>query len=156
MAYDVCQGYKGTIVGDLLPVTMPDCGDYGDVDTWTVDVPGHPLVTGLPASWSDDAEWSTVTAKPGSDVIVSGAAGNPMVVTSNAAGGTVVYLNHDMTYTTSTINANAVQLVVNAIEYASCAAQPAPDAIPTLSRWGILLMSILVITGALWALRRVG
>jgi uncharacterized membrane protein len=60
--YDVCQGYKGPIVGDLLPVTMSDCGDYGEVDTWTVDVSGHPLVAGLPTSWSDDAGWSTVTA----------------------------------------------------------------------------------------------
>ncbi len=156
IAYDVCQGYKGAIVGDLLPVTMPDCSDYGSVDTWTVDNPGHSLAAGLPASWSDDAGWSTVTAKSGADVIVSGTAGNPMVVTSDAAGGTVVYLNQDMTYTTSTINTNAIQLVVNATDYASCAGQAAPDAIPTLSRWGIVLMSILVIAGAAWAFRRVG
>jgi uncharacterized membrane protein len=155
MAYDVCQGYKGAIVGDLLPVTMPVCGDYGEVDTWTVIDPSHPLVAGLPASWSDDAGWSTVTAKSGAEVVVSGTAGNPMVVTSDAAGGTVVYLNQDMTYTTTTINANAVQLVVNATEYASCAEQ-VPDAIPVLSGWGIVLMSILVIMGAAWAFRRAG
>ena len=64
-AYDVCSGYKGAIVDGLMPVTMSDCGDYGYDETWTVDSPSHPLVTGLPASWNDPAGWSTVTPKSG-------------------------------------------------------------------------------------------
>jgi len=155
-AYDVCNDYKGAIVANLLPVTMPDCGDYGSVDTWTVDDPGHPLTAGLPASWTDDAEWSTVVPKAGSVVVVSGTDGNPMVAYSNALGGTVVYLNHDMTYSTSIINANALQLIVNGAEYASCAIRQPGEPIPTVSQWGIVLMSLILITAAFWRIRRLG
>jgi hypothetical protein len=37
---------------------------------------------------------------------------------SNTAGGTVVHLNHDMTYTVPLINADSLQLVVNAASFA--------------------------------------
>jgi hypothetical protein len=153
-AYDVCQGYKGAIIGDLLPVTMSDCGDYGDVDTWSVDLPTHPLVAGLPASWSDDAGWSTVTSKTGATTVVSGAAGNPLVVTSDAAGGTVVYLNHDMTYTLTPIHPNAMQLILNAVDYASCAFQPPAEQIPTISPVGAALMMVLFVLVAVVIIRR--
>jgi len=153
-AYDVCQDYKGAIVSDLMPVTMLDCGDYGASDIWTVDDPAHPLTAGLPASWTDDAGWSIVTPKAGTVVVVSGDVGNPLVSYSNASGGTVVFLNHDMTYTTYTIDANALQLIVNAAEYASCAEAPSSAQIPTISRWGIALMTLLLITSAFWAIKR--
>ena len=117
-AYDVCGGDKGEVVANLMPVIMPDCNDYGEVDTWTVDDPSHPLAAGLPGTWTDDAAWSTVVRKLGSAVVVSGTGGNPMVVYSKVSDGTVVYLNHDMTYTTATMNPNALQLMVNAAEYA--------------------------------------
>ncbi len=116
-AYDVCSGDKGAVVSDLMPVTMPNCADYGRAETWTVDDPSHPLATGLPASWTDDAQWSTVIPKLGSVVVVSGAVGNPLVVYSKVSDGTVIYLNHDMTYTTTLINTNAMQLILNAAEY---------------------------------------
>jgi hypothetical protein len=154
IAYDVCQAYKGPIVGGLLPVTMPDCGDYGDIDTWIVDDPAHPLTAGLPANWRDDAGWSTVTANPGATTVVSGAAGNPLVVYSDAAGGTVVYLNHDMTYTLAPIHPNAMQLILNAVDYASCAFQPPPAQIPTVSPWGAALMVLVLVAIGLWVVRR--
>jgi len=153
-AFDVCEGDKGAIVSSLMPVTMSDCGDYGYSDTWTVDDPSHPLTAGVPASWNDDAGWSTVAPKMGSVVVVSGTGGNPMVVYSNASGGTVVYLNHDMTYSTSTINSNALQLIVNAAEYASCAQVEAGEPIPTVSQWGMVLMSLLLMATAIWSIRR--
>ena len=154
-AYDVCSGYKGAIVGDLLPVTMPDCGDYGSVDTWTVDVPGHPLVAGLPASWSETNEWSNVTPKVGTSVVVSGATGNPLVAYSDASGGTVVFLNHDTTYSVSTMSPESLQLIVNAAEYASCAALVAVD-VPTLRGWGITALILGLAAVALWSIRRAG
>jgi hypothetical protein len=155
-AYDVCSGYKGAIVDALMPVTMPDCSDYGDDDTWTVDILGHPLVAGLPSSWTDAAGWSTVTTKPGATVVVSGTAGNPMVVYWSAPGGTVVYINHDLTYTTSPISAEGIQLIINAAGYASAAAAAAGAAVPTLSAWGILVAVLSLAIAAVWSLRRLG
>ncbi len=153
-AYDVCRGYKGTVIGDLMPVTMSDCSDYGDQDTWTVLDPTHPLVAGLPSSWTDDAGWSTVAPKAGSVVVVSGASDNPLVTYSTALGGTVVHLNHDMTYTTSTIDPNALQLIVNAAGFASCAAEAPALPIPTVSHWGLALMSLILLTVGVWSIRR--
>jgi len=154
-AYDVCSGYKGAIVEGLMPVTMSDCGDYGYDETWTVDSPGHPLVTDLPASWSDPAGWSTVTPKTGTTVVVSDSVGNPMVAYSNASGGTVVYLNHDMTYTTSSMTSESLQLIVNAAEYASCAALIGVE-VPTLRGWGIAILMLSLATIAIWSIKRAG
>ncbi len=153
-AYDVCSGYKGAIVGNLLPVTMADCGAYGYDDTWTVDLPSHELASGLPASWTDGAGWSTVSAKAGATTVVSGAAGNPLVVTSDANGGRVVYLNHDMTYTLSTINPNAMQVIVNAVDFASCAVDQPVAQIPTVSPLGAGLMTLAFAAAAIWIIRR--
>lgn len=154
-AYDVCSGYKGAIVGDLLPVTMPDCSDYGSVDTWTVDSPGHALVAGLPASWSETTEWSTVTPKTGTTVVVSGATGNPLVSYSTVSGGTVVHINHDMTYSVYTMSPESLQLIVNAAEYASCAALVAVD-VPTLRGWGIGILMLSLAAIAIWSIKRAG
>jgi hypothetical protein len=120
-AYDVCSGYKGTIVGDLMPVTMPDCGEYDSTATWLIDDQYHPLAEDLPATgtWYDAAQWSTVSLKPGSVAVVSNAANfNPMAAYSIEAGGTVVHINHDMTYTTASINSDSLQLLVNAATFA--------------------------------------
>jgi hypothetical protein len=152
-AYDVCSDYKGAIIAGLLPVTMGDCGDYGYGDTWTVQDPGHALASGLPASWTDEAGWSTVTTKPGASVIVTGTDGNPLVVTSSAEGGRVVYLNHDMTYTTDTMTSESLQLIVNAAEFASCAEQQIADPIPTVSWLGIAFLASLIGLTAVWVLR---
>ncbi len=152
-AYDVCGGDKGAIVADLLPVTMANCSDYGYGDTWTVQNAAHPLAAGLPASWSDEAGWSTVSAEPGATVVVTGTDGNPMVVASDAAGGTVVYLNHDMTYTTDPMSAESLRLIVNAVEYASCAEQRVGP-IPTVGRAGLAILVVLVAATAVLVLRR--
>ena len=118
-AYDVCHQAKGPVVAALIPVTMPNCSDYGEVETWTVTDPAHPLTAGVPASWIDNAGWSTVTPKLDSIVVVTGAGGNAMVSYSRASGGVVVHLNHDMIYSTASIHPNALQLMVNAAEFAS-------------------------------------
>jgi hypothetical protein len=120
-AYDVCSGYKGAIIGALMPVTMLDCGAYFTGANWLINDQYHPLAEGLPAvgTWYDDAEWSTVALKPDSIAVISEGTGfNPMASYSNAAGGTVVHINHDMTYTTSIINADSLQLLVNAANFA--------------------------------------
>lgn len=115
-AYDLYYGDLGDKVGQLMPVTAPDA-DYGDGDTWTVLDATHPLVAGLPASWYDDAGFSYVDADPNATVVIAGTGNNPLLTYRTDVGGRVVHINHDMTYTTDTINENALQIVVNAVEF---------------------------------------
>lgn len=152
-AYDVCSGYKSAAIGQLMPVTMPDCSDYGTADTWTVLNPAHPLTAGVPNSWSDTAQWSTVNAKPGSTVLITGTSANPLLTYSTANGGTVIHINHDMTYTTDTIDANALQLIVNAVEYSSgCPSQV--RAVPAMNQLGFIIFIALAGLGAVYIMRR--
>ena len=45
---------------------------------------------------------------------------HPLFTYSTEFGGTTVHLNHTMTYTTDTIEANALQIIVNAAENTNC------------------------------------
>ncbi len=132
-AYDVCREDKTGAIADLLPVTStPDC-DYDDDLTWLV-TGTHVLTDGVPLSWTDGANSSLVEPNPGTIVLIRSYLGIPLLSYSTEAGGTVVHLNHGMTYYTSTIEPNALQLMVNAVNFASysCpAATPSPTPTPT-------------------------
>jgi hypothetical protein len=116
-AYDVEGGSKTGPIAELMPVISPE-GDYDDGFTWTVTAT-HPLTVGLPASWWDDAYATYVDPKPGAIVLIRGDDQIPLLTYSNMAGGRVTHLNHDMTYTTDPIHANALQIIVNAVESAT-------------------------------------
>ena len=58
-------------------------------------------------------------AKPGAVVLIRSEDQVPLLTYSTRAGGTVVHLNHSMTYTTDTIEANALQIIINAVENAT-------------------------------------
>jgi hypothetical protein len=153
-AYDVCSSYKSAAIGQLMPVTSPASGcPYGYTDTWTVLNAAHPLTAGVPANWSDDAGWSEVIAKPGSTVLISGTDSNPLLTFSTVNGGTVIHINHDMTYTTDTINPNALQLILNAVEYSS-GCRSRVRAVPTMTEWGMIVFVMLVGFGSIVYLRR--
>jgi hypothetical protein len=142
-AYDVGKAYKSEDpTGGLLPVTYD--GGYGYGDTWSVVDPGDPLVAGVPANWYDPAGYSDVVAKPGTRVLVTGTGGNPLFSYSTENGGPVFHLNEDMTYTATTVDPNAMRLLVNAVG--------AP--VPTMSRWGTLILLALLGLSAVYALRR--
>lgn len=113
-AYDAHHGLLGAQVTQLMAVASPG-GAYGYGNTWTVAAPGHPLAAGLPASWSDAAGFSAVEADLASIVVISGNGGNPLLAYRAYDAGTVVHLNHDLTYTTAQIHPNALQLLVNAV-----------------------------------------
>ncbi len=113
-AYDDYFDDVGPQVSQLMPVISPT-GAYAYGNTWTVSDEGHALVAGLPASWSDAAGFSNVLAHPFATVVITGAGGTPLLAYRTEAVGAVVHINHDMTYTTPTINPNALQLLVNAV-----------------------------------------
>jgi hypothetical protein len=154
-AWDVCSGYKGSTIGQLLPVTPPVSGcpyDYADI--WTVLNTSHPLTAGVPISWSDSAGWTEVVAKPSSTVLISGSNSNPLLTFSTVNGGTVVHINHDMTYTTDTIDANALRLLLNAVEYSSGCRQRTIQSVPTMTEWGMITFLLLAGLGSVYFLRR--
>jgi hypothetical protein len=123
-AYDVCHESKTGAIGDLLPVSSaPDC-DYDYDLTWQVTA-AHALTAGVPASWTDGASSSFVEPKPGTLAVMRTETDIPLLSYSTVAGGIVVHLNHDMTYETSTIDPNALQLIVNAVNFASYPCSPA-------------------------------
>ncbi len=116
-AYDVEDDDKTGPIADLIPVISPD-GDYDYGLTWSV-VGTHPLTAGLPTSWYDGADSTDVEAKPGAVVLIRSEDQVPLLTYSTLKGGTVVHLNHSMTYTTGTIEANALQIIINAVENAT-------------------------------------
>ncbi len=99
----------------LMPVSTPDAA-FGYGDTWTVSDPDHPLVAGLPASWTDPAGWTNAVAHPLATVVVTGAAGNALLSFRTDAGGAVIHVNHSMAYGANQIEPEALQLLVNAVE----------------------------------------
>ena len=114
-AYDVCNDDKTGPIVDLMPVEAPDC-DYDSSVDWSV-ITTHSMTSGVPATWSDDAGLSIVAPKGGSIVLVRDDDQTPMLTYRNGPGGIVVHLNHTMTYDTSTIEPNALQLLVDAVAY---------------------------------------
>jgi hypothetical protein len=150
-AYEVYSDDEHPVIANLMPAYTPDQAyDYGD--TWTVQDTDHPLTENVPDSWYEsDAGWSNVTAKPGTIVLITGTDDNPLLSYSNVNEGTVVYINHDMAYTGAPINANALQLIVNAANYASCSVSGA--SIPTINEYGMMLMVLILSGSAIWVIR---
>jgi len=117
-AYDVCYEYKTGVVADLMPTSsVPDCNyDYGM--NW-VRTFAHPLTAGVAASWADGVASGFVTAAPGA-IVIAHVGGYPALTYDTRHRGTVVHVNHDMTYSESVINPNVLQMMVNAVAFAAC------------------------------------
>ena len=116
--YDVCYEYKTGAIVDLIPATSaPDC-DY-DYDLEWLVTGTHALTSSVPTSWTDGASSSFVDPYPGTIVLMRTPDDIPLLSFSSELGGTVVHLNHTMTYDTSTIEPNALQLLVNAVGFAA-------------------------------------
>jgi hypothetical protein len=150
VAYDVCGDSKSEELGALLPVSSdPDC-DFDYSETWTVDRPDDPLAAGLPAQWTDDAGYSFVEPRPGATVIITGASGYPMLTRWDRFGGTVVHLNHDVTYSTTDIDANALQILINSASIPCQVIAPAPAS----SSLGLAAIAVLLLVAGAARLRR--
>jgi uncharacterized repeat protein (TIGR01451 family) len=131
-AYDVCDGAKTGAIADLMPVTSdPDC-DYDYDLPWTV-TGTHALTSGVPSDWTDEYGMSLVEAYPGTFVLARTTIGAPLLSYSTKAGGVVVHLNHDMS-SAPPINANALQLLVNATAFAAAGCPDTVDADVSISK----------------------
>ena len=63
----------------------------------------------------------------------------------------MVHLNHDMTYTTSTINPNALQILTNAASSLTC---KRVEHAPVLSHGGMAVTVLLLSGIGVWKIRR--
>jgi hypothetical protein len=106
----------------LLPLTYAGNFEYGP--TWNLVVPGHALAAELPASWTDTNGYSYGNPHPNATVVFESENGHPLLSFRDDTGGTVVHINHDLTYGSAVISPNVLQLFVNAVEFAT----PAPAA----------------------------
>lgn len=101
----------------LLPVVYRGSYRYGA--TWLPAIADHPMVQGLPASWDDPAGYTFAAAVPGATVVIGTPDGWPLLTYGSAAGGTVVHVNHSLTYDGVELDPNLVRLFVNATAFAA-------------------------------------
>jgi hypothetical protein len=117
-AYDVCYDDKDGIWTETMPVTSePDC-DYDYGATWNL-MTTHELTQGLPPSWTESDEGvGIVEPFPGTIVVARDDDGIPLLSYGKQFGGRVVHVNNSLTYSTSAIDPNVLQVIVNAVGYA--------------------------------------
>jgi hypothetical protein len=119
-AYDVCRSNLPVEIDGLMPVYMPTCLDYSYLPRlWSPVDPIHPMVAGLPSSWTDNGGFSFVEIKPGADVVIEDGDANPLLTWWNEPGGVVVHHNHAMRDRALPISAEALQVLINAVEFAN-------------------------------------
>jgi hypothetical protein len=111
----------GTSADALLPVTATDKKyEYTTVDVAVTDG-ASPLVRGLPSAFTlADVGSADVTAIPGATVVAQLTRGHgtfPAVTYATFGQGTVVHVNHDLTYTSATIAPETLRILVNAAEF---------------------------------------
>jgi len=116
--YDAYSTAWNPQIAALMPATSP-ARDYDYGASWRLIDPTHQLAAWLPAHWVDQAGFSYVVPHESATVIIETYNGDPLVTYRNDLGGTVVHVNHEMTYTTSIINRHALQVMVNAVEFAA-------------------------------------
>jgi len=116
-AYDVNGGYMSPGVAALMPVTSPE-GNYDYGSDWIVPDRTHRLAAWLPEQWVDAAGFVYVVAHASATVVIENSSGNPMLTYRTDTGGTVVHVNHELTYTTERMHRYALQVLVNAVEFA--------------------------------------
>lgn len=105
-------------VDELFPAIARPGGDYDYGMRWSVRRGGHPLVFGLPEFWTDEAGFTYLDVHPRAKNAVLGNGAIPMLTWRNDDGGTVVHVNHDMTYETEVVSRQALDLLLNAVEFA--------------------------------------
>jgi hypothetical protein len=118
--WSVWAGLVNPLTDPLLPLTYAGFYRYGTsrATDWTVVLPGHPLAAGVDPVWRDLGDYSLATPDATATVVVETDDGWPLVTTGSDAGGTVVHINHALTYRGFNLDPNVLQLFVNAAAFA--------------------------------------
>lgn len=121
IAYSIGSGVAlETDFDQYLPVEAP-ASDYEYSTTWSVALTDHPLVAGLPASWTNvDGGCSIVNAMPGTVIVATTDLCGPAltILEHGTAGGQVIHINDDFGYDQGAVpDVNALVLIANAVRF---------------------------------------
>jgi len=120
--WSVWAGMVNAETDRLMPLTY--AGTYKSAPEWNVILPGHALVANVPTVWYDTNGYSYADPDASATVVMQSEGGYPLLTYRNDTGGTVVHINHDLTFKGTAIDSNALQLFVNAVEFAAPTAGP--------------------------------
>ncbi|MCA9582566.1 MAG: hypothetical protein KC416_12280 [Myxococcales bacterium] len=95
----------------MFPVKYDSGYDY--VATWNVVETNHPFLAGVTAPFSSDAGYSETVLEADATLIMKSDDNNPLLTTKQFGKGHVVHVNHDMTYTISTVEPQILKIFVN-------------------------------------------
>ena len=128
--WSLWAGLVNPLIDPMMPLTYYGGFRYGAVNRtiWKVRLPDHPLVAGVDTEWHDLGDYSLGLPYAASEVAVVTHDGYPLVTAGNVHGGTVVHINHALTYGPPVLDPNLLQLFVNAVEYASAGGASATTA----------------------------
>lgn len=101
---------------DLLPVVS--IGGWATGIDWQAQDEPHPLTTGLPSTFRSEASYTFVSLRPSAAAVISSAHGYPVASYTLEHSGTVVHLNHDVTFTIA-MEPAALTLYVNAVYFSA-------------------------------------
>jgi hypothetical protein len=121
IAYSIGTGVAlETDFDQYLPVEAPD-SDYEYSTTWNVSLTDHPLVAGLPASWTNvDGGCSIVNAMADTVVVATTDLCGPAltILEHGTAGGQVIHINDDFGRDEGAVpDVNALVLLANAVRF---------------------------------------
>ena len=116
--WSVYVGLRNPATDPLLPVTYASGFQY-DGTTWSVALPDHPLVAGVDPSWWDQGSFTFVSPRPTATVVIRNPQGRPMLTYRTDTGGTVVHVNHALSYRRVVLTPNTLRLFVNAVAFAA-------------------------------------
>jgi len=116
--WDDYHGNLSAGISALLPVTSIN-GGYTYGGPWHVIDTTHPLTAWLPTDWGDAAAYHHVALQGNAVAAIEGVSGNPLLTYRTDSGGTVIHVNHDMTYTTPQISDRALSVMINSVEFAA-------------------------------------
>lgn len=121
IAYSIGSGVAlETDFDQYLPVEAPG-SDYEYSTTWNVSLADHPLVVGLPASWTNvDGGCSIVNAMVGTVVVATTDLCGPAltILEHGTAGGQVIHINDDFGRDEGAVpDVHALVLLANAVRF---------------------------------------
>ncbi len=121
IAYSIGSGVElETDFDQYLPVESPD-SDYEYSTGWTVALTDHPMVAGLPPSWTNvDGGCSIMNAMPGAVIVATTDLCGPAltILEHGTAGGQVIHINDDFGYDQGAVpDVNTLVLLANAVRF---------------------------------------
>lgn len=153
-AYNINPIGGRIVTGNYMPLTLGDQSDGLPMTLVPVD-PLHPLLAGVTSFDGGTSSFhNVVTTTAGATLVANWSNGLPLI----AVKGSVVGLNFyppssDARADFWVAGTDGARIMVNALGHTGAVVAP-PAPVPTLSEWGMIVLSILLAAGTILTLRR--